>query len=310
MSRTGACSLICRKDFIDYHNMKKLILVLLFCVSGLKLFGQVPIVPPDFSHKTLIAPGYFGPNAFQVPEMLDGNVSDKFRLDLAFDYYKGSVGKVDDTIDIFLDMRIPLFSDRVNLSIWWPMQELYRMSEDVADYRRIVDRSRLKGNECGPIYVSVDIQLLKEKKICPALSIRSVLRTAAEGRAFSNARSYDCPAYFFDAAVGKGFGPFRLALSAGFLCWQTDNGRQNDALMLGVLASYSHEWFKLSSQFGGYSGWERDGDRPVTLRARFDFGPQTWNFKPFVSYQHGFRDWPFDQFRAGVSYSHPMKFRK
>lgn len=283
--------------------MKRILIIFFVLAIGVNGFGQVPIVTPDLSMKTLISPAYFGPNAFQVPEMLDGNVSDRFKMDLAFDYYKGHVGKTDNTVDLYLEFHIPLFTDRANLSIWWAAQELYEMSEDVAAYRRIAPGERLRGNESGPIYVSVDIQLLKEKKYCPALSIRSVLRTAAEGRSFGNARSYDCPGYFFDAAVGKSFGPFRLSASLGFLCWQTDNGRQNDATMFGIMASYSHEWFKLSSQLGGYSGWEGAGDRPRTIRARFDFGQQQWSFKPFVSYQHGFHDWPFDQVRAGVSYS-------
>lgn len=289
--------------------MKKYLSILFALALSAKLCAQVPIVTPDLSMKTLIAPAYFGPNAFQVPEMLDGNVSDKLLVELAADYINGRVGTTDRTGDLHLTLRIPLFSNRVNLSVWWAVGEVYQMSEDVAAYRRIPADVSRSGNELGPLFTSVDIQILREKKICPALTVRSVLRTASEGQSFPSARSYDCAGYFFDATVGKSFGPFRLSASIGRLYWQTDNGRQNDATMYGVLASYSHEWFKLSAQFGGYSGWEHAGDRPMTLRGRFDFGPENWSFKPFIAYQHGFRDWPFDQYRAGVSWSCPLNYK-
>ena len=92
----------------------------------------------------------------------------------------------------------------------------------------------------------------------------------------------------------------RIALSGGFLCWQTDNGRQNDAVMYGALASLAAGPVMLKVQYGGYVGWERDGDCPMTLRA--DLG---WSFGDFIiktGWQSGFRDWPFNQFRVGLEY--------
>ena len=88
-------------------------------------------------------------------------------------------------------------------------------------------------------------------------------------------------------------------MSAGFLCWQTDNGRQNDAVMYGAMLKATFKPFTLRADVGGYSGWEYCGDQPLTLKLRADIltrGALT----PFLSWQKGLQDWPFDHFRAGV----------
>ena len=148
---------------------------------------------------------------------------------------------------------------------------------------------------------SVYILLMTEREYRPSVVGRSVLRTAAEKATFASARSYDAPGYFFDISAGKNLGPFRVAISTGFLCWQTDNGRQNDAIMFGTMASCQLPWASISAQYGGYWGWERDGDFPRTIRTRIDGGPSQWPIRPFLQYQHGFHDWPFDQFRLGIA---------
>jgi len=274
----------------------------LWCVS---LHSQVPIVQPDLGEKTYIAPAFFGPNAFQVPEMNDGRTTGNFQAEVAGDYIKGHLvkGAGDDTWDFFLKFRIPLFSDRVNLTLWAPLMEWYKTDRAVLDARRVDKSVSGSGHETGAAYISADILVLKETEKRPSIVLRSVLRTALEDKAFGKARSYDCPGYFFDVSAGKNLGPFRVAASTGFLCWQTDNGRQNDAVMFGVMGEYFNKYFDLSAQYGGYVGWEKCGDFPRTLRVRCDGGPSGWCVRPFVMYQHGFNDWPFDQLRAGVSVS-------
>ena len=115
---------------------------------------------------------------------------------------------------------------------------------------RLQDSIPMAGHEAGDVYVSTDIQLLKARKFTPDITLRAAIKTASGG-SFEKARYYDNPGYFFDMSVGKSlyFGkgktfPYadatdakmelRFAGSAGFLCWQTDNGRQNDAVMYGL----------------------------------------------------------------------------
>ena len=104
------------------------------------------------------------------------------------------------------------------------------------------------------------------------ISVRTALKSAS-GNDYSNARYYDSAGYFFDAAFGRQFtlipdrSDLSIAASGGFLCWQTDNGRQNDAVMYGLKASYRYKGISISSEFGGYVGWERDGDSPIICPA-------------------------------------------
>lgn len=282
--------------------MKRCFILLLILICG-PLYAGVPIVQPDLSKKTLVAPGYFGPNAFQVPEMNNGTVYDHFHVELAGDYFSGRLvpGALDRAVDLNIECHIPLFSDRANLTVWWPVHEWWDTDAGVAAARRIDPALAGRGHDAGPAYISVDILLMTERQYRPSIVVRSVLRTAAEKATFASARSYDAPGYFFDITAGKDLGPLRVALSTGFLCWQTDNGRQNDAIMFGTMASCQLPWASISAQYGGYWGWERDGDFPRTIRTRIDGGPSQWPIRPFLQYQHGFHDWPFDQFRLGIA---------
>ena len=272
--------------------------------------AEVPLVKPDRSVKTLIAPKYFGPNAFPVPEMLDGTVSPTLQAELAGDYSNGFLASGrDNFFAIHTKISIPLWTPRVNLTFWMPVCEWWNMGPEAMAARRVDPSLKGKGHDAGAAFLSIDFCVLKERKYVPAIAIRAALRTASDG-SFANGVSYDSPGYFFDAAIGKNFGPVRLAVSAGFLCWQVTNGGQNDAIMFGALARYEHRWISIGAQFGGYWGWERDGDFPMTLRARIE-GPKEWMFRPFALYQRGLHDWQFDQVRVGVIFSYDiLKFRK
>ena len=92
----------------------------------------------------------------------------------------------------------------------------------------------------------------------------------------------------------------RFAGSAGFLCWQTDNGRQNDAVMYGLQMLLKSEYVSLRAAWSGYVGWEKDGDRPMTIKARI--AGHVKGFEPFAEYQYGIKDYPFHQVRVGLAY--------
>lgn len=92
----------------------------------------------------------------------------------------------------------------------------------------------------------------------------------------------------------------RLVVSGGFLCWQTDRGRQNDAWQYGVLGIVDTRAFRLSAQLAGYSGWEGDGDRPLTVKGVVEV--PIGAFAPFAAFEYGLHDYPFSHLRAGVKY--------
>ncbi len=298
------------------------LILLLICLS---VSAQVDLVRSDYSKPTMVAPLYFGPNAFPVPDMLDGSVSHDLRVELAADGYYGF--QRDMTADIFARIHIPLFTERVNLTVWMPMVEFYRSTAERLATCRIKDENKAKamrGHEGGDVYVSTDIMFLKERDKVPAMSVRAAVKTASGG-GFEYARTYDAPGYFFDLSIGKSFDlvsrknkeerempdskavSLRIAASAGFLCWQTDNGRQNDAVMYGAMLRLNTKYVSVEEVFSGYVGWEKAGDRPMTLKTRIAGHAPIPNDKgslePFVMYQYGITDYPFHQLRIGLVYN-------
>ena len=65
------------------------------------------------------SPLYFGPNAMPVPPMLHGRVSDRLCVEAGYDLYAGFYGDITHTL--MLSAKVPLFTKRVNLSLWFPV---------------------------------------------------------------------------------------------------------------------------------------------------------------------------------------------
>lgn len=278
------------------------------------VYAQTPVVSPDLSIPSLVAPAYFGPNAFPVPDMTDGTTSSDLRFELYGDGFLCSMtsSSTDDiTLDLFAKATIPLFTDRVNLVIWMPVVEWFRSGPAINRLRRVQDPDKwISGFDSGDAYVSTDILVLDERKRGVGMVLRAALKSAS-GNSYGSARVYDAPGYFFDLSAGRDIivsadrsTRLRLALSAGFLCWQTANGRQNDAVMYGALASFVKGPFKAEVNYGGYVGWEGIGDRPMTIKTKlsWSFGRCSLN----AMYQAGFVDWPFHQIRLGAAYQIPL----
>ena len=260
------------------------------------MWALVPTVHPDLHEPTGIAPAYFGPNAWPIVDMLDGRTQSQLHVELAGEGYIG-YGNRNNTVDIFARVHVPLFTRWANLSIWMPVFGWYEQYDG-------------KGHGAGDVYISTDIQVLHNEwfksgntKYIPQMTLRLGMKTAS-GEQFERRRHYDCPGYFFDASIGESIPlqsiELRFAGSAGFQCWQTDNGRQNDAVMYGLQASLRHEYFSVMATWGGYIGWEEYGDAPMSIKARV--AGHVKGFEPYVQYQYGIKDYPFHQIRVGLAY--------
>ena len=291
--------------------MKRHLVILLLLLSGIAT-GQTPIVNPDFDVPTKIAPAYFGPNAFPVPDMLDGRTSSDLKLEFYGDCFLGTtMGNVADDVtgDLFVRLTIPLFTPKANLTVWMPLFEVFHTSAELNALRRLpspYDTMDLTGMDSGDLYLSADVRILSQERHKVDMTARAALKTASANQ-FHQARCYDAPGYFLDVAVGRnipligGNHYLRLAASVGFLCWQTDNGRQNDAVMYGAMLAYRFRRVSFDATFGGYAGWERDGDHPMTLKTNLSYHID--NLALRVGYQVGFHDWPYHQIRVGASYA-------
>jgi hypothetical protein len=258
--------------------------LLLVCATG--LFAFTP---------TGVAPAFFGPNALPIPDMLDGRTQSDLSVELAGEGYFGYDGNR--TADLFARVHVPLFTRWANLSIWMPVYGWYNQYDG-------------KGSGAGDVYLSTDVQVLHNSwfqgdnaQYIPQMTIRVGVKTAS-GEQFARRRHFDSPGYFFDASLGESFqtGPveLRVAGSIGFLCWQTTEARQNDAVMYGLQALVKHEYVSLQATWGGYIGWERYGDAPMSIKIRA--AGHIHDFEPYVQYQYGIKDYPFHQIRIGLAY--------
>lgn len=290
------------------------LIVLLLIVS--QTVGQTPLNKTSQRTITQISPYYFGPNAFAVPEMLDGRVQNTLRAELAADFFSGFRG--DRTIDAAFKLNVPLWTDRANLSVWMPAMEWYHNTDESLQACRVQEENletARSGHLAGDVYVSTDMQILREREIIPDIVLRAALKTASGFESF-HARYYDSPGYFFDLTVAKSVAVgqnarwnnrLRAVLTTGFLCWQTDLGRQNDATQFGVMAKWENAFFSLSANLAGYSGWEHNNDggelahdRPTVLRT--DIIGHFGQFDAVFVYQYGLRDYPYHLLRLGVAY--------
>jgi len=295
--------------------MKRKFLFFILLMVAIQTVAQTPLNKTSQRTVTQISPYYFGPNAFAVPEMLDGRVQPVLRAEVATDYFKGFRG--DQTIDAAFKLNIPLWTDRANLSVWMPAMEWYHNTDESLAACRVqpenIEEAR-DGHLAGDVYVSTDMQILRESGLRPDIVLRAALKTASGFESF-HARYYDSPGYFFDITAGKsmtvGSGKWnhslRAAVSTGFLCWQTDLGRQNDATQFGVMAKWENTYFSLSANLAGYSGWEHNNDggelahdRPTVLR--FDLIGHFGNLDAVAVYQYGLRDYPYHLVRVGLAY--------
>lgn len=277
-------------------------------LSGVAM-AQTEIERPNLGVPSKIAPAYFGPNAFPVPDMLDGRTSSKLKLELYGDCFLGTTtSNVADDItgDIFAKLTIPLFTSKANLTVWMPIFEYYYTSAEVNALRRLPHTGDLQGLDSGDVYVSADVRILSQERHYIDMAARAVLKTASANK-FAEGRCYDAPGYFFDVALGHSFNLvggnhyLRLAASGGFLCWQTDNGRQNDAVMYGAMLAYRLKRFSIDATLGGYIGWERDGDSPMTVKTNLSYHIDNLTLR--LGYQVGLNDWPYHQIRIGATYA-------
>lgn len=270
-------------------------------------------IPPEIV-LTKVSPLYFGPYAFPVPDLSDATVNDRLAVSLSADLVAGRAGGKGNTDWTFAPtyyVSVPLWCDRAQLSVYGEIHEWYRETPQTRSTRRVEGDYPLAGNCSGSLYFSTTFLVLREREYLPSITLRATTQTAT-GDKFEVARHYDAPGYFFDLALGKNFavgknGHIRLSATAGFVCWQIDNGTQNDALLLGGRIDYSQPWADFTIECAGYSGrefkyfGEVSGDRPVSLKAAASF--HIGDFTPFVYFQHGLRDWPYTQFRIGLAWS-------
>lgn len=256
----------------------------------------------------------WGPNALPVIDMSAGETSDKLSVEISGSYFRGF--NQSNTFTPNLRLNIPLFTRWVNLEAWYSVMDFYSMQNTKCTIHNLAKLYPLSHwhNVAGDIYVSTNIQVLhhqwfkKSLPYMPSAVIRIGIKTASGGD-FENKRFIDAPGYFLDLTLAEKINwenkwakSFSLAGSIGFYCWQTGQAEQNDAYMYGLRAEFEAQYLRLMAEWGGYTGWQNNGDCPMVIKARFGI-PCSLGFEPYIAYQYGIRDWEYHEFKVGVMYS-------
>jgi hypothetical protein len=245
------------------------------------------------------SPEYFGPNALPVPEFTDATIAEFTTLSVSWNYYSGFG---DRTLNPYLKAEIPLIRKKVSFKIWGTAAERYFTSTEIID-KRASTEDDLSGTANGDVYVQTRIQIVPEKRLAPSIILNSTLKTAS-GNSFGARRYFDTPGYYFDLEIGKTFPvetdfikKIRLVADAGFLCWETTNSKQNDALMYGAKIIMSTKNIEFENSISGYNGWMNNGDHPMVFSSQLTQKNKRINF--FGQYQYGIRDFPYHHIRLG-----------
>ena len=254
----------------------------------------------DKTELLIYSPRYFGPNAFPIPEMRDGQVSERYEVEVRgeYHYYTG-----DKTWDIVGRALLPFFRGRAGIEVNWCFKEKYKMTPETRDERFAVDtESPIKYN--GDIVISSFFQVLKSEKWVDA-TISANIKTASGGR-LCDARFTDAASYWFDVNVGRnlwksadGKASIRMQALAGFYCWMTNDmvHRQNDAISYGVGFTGKYRGFTLATNLAGFYGYENNGDRPIHWRnnLRYEIKKNIISFR----YTHGMKDNLYETYSLG-----------
>ena len=256
----------------------------------------------------------WGPNALPVIDMSAGETSDKLSVEISGSYFRGF--NQSNTFTPNLRLNIPLFTRWVNLEAWYSVMDFYSMQNTKCTIDNLTTLYPLSHwhNVAGDIYVSTNIQVLhhqwfkKSLPYMPSAVIRIGIKTASGGD-FENKRFIDAPGYFLDLTLAEKINwenkwakSFSLAGSIGFYCWQTGQAEQNDAYMYGLRAEFEAQYLRLMAEWGGYTGWQNNGDCPIVIKSKLGI-PCPLGFEPYIAYQYGIRDWEYHEFKVGVMYS-------
>lgn len=256
----------------------------------------------SWQHYMTISPAFMGPNALPVPDVSKAENDSTFQLEAAGDAHF-STG--DHTQDFFVRGYAPFYNSKIAFSIDVIPIEWFQTDTITRDLRASRGKSG-KGKAGGDIYFTTYIQLLKDKKHWPDLSLRMALRTAS-GTNLGEARYTDGPGYYFDVSGGKTFATnkkflkaFRVYAMAGFYVYQTFDilHLQNDCFLYGAGIDFRFNHFAFTNEIAGYNGYMSDGDKPLVFRTGLKFSSSKIDYK--ISYQAALNDFPTDRVRVGV----------
>jgi hypothetical protein len=283
---------------ISTVNFWALTAFLFFIATAYHTNAQITIDMTHYSTR------YFGPNANPVPQFSDATIPQYATIEMSANYFYGFWG--DHTYNGFFCAELPFISNRLSLKVWTTFAEYFETPFRVALYRNVVNEQQQGIAPIGDVYVQTRMSILAEREWRPAVILNITLKTASTtAEDFAARRYFDTPGYYFDVEIGKSLHfnsrilkELRLAVDMGFLCWETTESTQNDAVMGGVKIIAANPLLRLESSLGGYKGWMNDGDSPLVFTSRLMTVATLVAY--FFEYRYGMRNFSYHHFQAGI----------
>lgn len=279
------------------HLNRTLVFLLLLCTTTFSIQAESW---RDKTELLIYTPRYFGPNAFPIPTLRSGKVSERFEAEVRGEYHHYSGDK---TKDLFARVLLPFVRGKAGVELSLVITEKYKMTPETRDERFAVETE--SPIPChGDLVFNAFFQVLESKKWADVM-ISANIKTASGGR-LCDARYTDAASYWFDVTVGRDLfqsadshWKLRAQAMAGFYCWMTNDliHRQNDAPLYGGGLTANYRNFELQTDLSGFHGYKKNGDQPLVLRNRL-----TYEFKKNIisfRYNHGINDWLYDSFSLG-----------
>jgi hypothetical protein len=265
-----------------------------------------------------IAPGKLGPNALSVPYMDYARVGKENKIETGVHYHYMTG---DTAVNSFISFYWAIAPGRAAIEIWGQPSETFHMTNAVRDDRQIYYDDTGWITQAGDLFLSTYIQLLKEKKWIPGVSVSYTLKTTTGSN--KHGRYTDAEMNNFYLAAGKSFcfekgfiDEIRIAGLLGFYVWQTNKVEmsQDEGRLFETAIQIRKETYNLFAEFGGYWGWDayeyidnlsgldqiQGNNDPLIFRTRFEKTGKHVDFS--LEYQTGFRDYHYQTFRLGVIY--------
>jgi hypothetical protein len=266
-----------------------------------------------------IAPNKLGPNALPVPFMDYGLLDSLSNIETGV---HGHFMKGDRAINSYLSLYWAVVPKRVVVHVWGFPTETFRTHNSVRDDRQIYYDDNGWMTKIGDMWISTYIQILKEKKNWPDITINYSAKTTI-GDAVQG-RYTDAPANYYYAAFGKSIFPknsfideIRLGCMLGFYVWQTNKVElaQDEGVLYEIGVDIKHKNLSWRNEFGGYSGYGGyqyigvdDNNDPLIYRTNFKSAGERFDWK--LEFQTGFRDYDYQTIRMSVFYKFGFGFTK
>jgi hypothetical protein len=258
-----------------------------------------------------IAPAKLGPNSLPAPFM------DYAQLDSVSNIETGVHAHFmqgDQAINSYLSLYWAVVPRRVAVHVWGFPTETFQTDNSVRDERQIYYDDTGWITQTGDLWISTYIQILREKKHLPDITINYSSKTTTGGAI--QGRYTDAPANYYYIAFGKSFFPAkgfideaRVAALFGFYVWQTNKVElaQDEGMLYEFGLDLKHKNWSWKNEIGGYSGYDaymflgvRGSNDPLVYRTNIKVAGERFDWK--LEYQTGLHDYLYQTFRYSMFY--------